>query len=94
MRRHWSELAVFAVCALGLAAQIAVAGYDYHNKTGFVFEQTRYLYPLIALYGTGIVAACTAFGRRVAPTLAAGYVGIATLHVLAAVFATVARYYG
>jgi 4-amino-4-deoxy-L-arabinose transferase-like glycosyltransferase len=94
VRRNWKELAVFALCGLGLAAQIAYAGYDYQRRTGYIFEQTRYLFPLIALYGTGIAAACTAFGRRAAPTLAAGYIGIATLHVLAVVFATAARYYG
>jgi 4-amino-4-deoxy-L-arabinose transferase-like glycosyltransferase len=94
VRRRWRELTVFAACAIVLFAQIAFAGYDYHNKTGFVFEQTRYLYPLIGFYGAGIVTACTAFGRRLAPTFAATFVGIATLHALAAVFATVARYYG
>ena len=93
-RRHWKELAVFALCALGLAAQIAYAGYDYHRRTGYVFEQARYLFPLIALYGAGVAAACTSLGRRTAPTLAAGYIGIAMLHVLAVVFATAARYYG
>jgi 4-amino-4-deoxy-L-arabinose transferase-like glycosyltransferase len=94
VRRHYAELAVFGLCALGLAAQITYAGYDYRRLTGFGFEQTRYLFPLIALYGTGVVAAATALGRRVAPALAAALVGVAALHVLAVVFATVARYYG
>ncbi len=94
IRRHWRELAVFGVCALGLAAQIAYAGYDYHNKTGYVFEQPRYLYPLIALYALGLVTACTALGRRAAPTLAATFIGITCLQLAAVIFATMARYYG
>ena len=79
---------------LGLAAQIAYAGYDYHNKTGYVFEQPRYLYPLIALYATRARDRVTALGRRAAPTLAATFIGITCLQLPAAVFATMARYYG
>lgn len=94
LRRNWRVLAVFALCALGLAAQIAWVGYDYRNKTGFVFEQTRYLYPMIGVYATGMVTACAALGRRGGPVLAAAFIGVACLHTLAAVFATVARYYG
>jgi 4-amino-4-deoxy-L-arabinose transferase-like glycosyltransferase len=96
-RRFWAyrrELLVFATCAVGLALEIAYAGYAYRRATGDLFEQSRYLFPLVGLYATGVVAACTAFGRRAAPALAACYIGIASLQVLAVAFATVARYYG
>jgi 4-amino-4-deoxy-L-arabinose transferase-like glycosyltransferase len=92
--RFRRELVFFGALVLTLAITIAAAGYSYRRQTGQFFEQARYLFPLVALYAAGVAAACTAPGRRWAPVLAALFVGLACLNVLAAVLATVGRYYG
>ena len=92
--RFRRELVVYVVLAVTLAATIAATGYSYRRHTGQFFEQARYLFPLVGLYAAAVAAACTAAGRRWAPMLAAVYVGLACLDVLAAIFASVGRYYG
>jgi hypothetical protein len=82
------------VMAVGLFAAIGYAGIRYRESTGAIFEQARYLFPLLSLYALGIVIAARGAGRRWAPALGAGLVALAMIHGLFAETLTISRYYG
>jgi hypothetical protein len=84
----------FAVMALGLLGAIGYAGIRYRLSTGFPFEQARYLFPLLALYGLFVVLVALGAGRRWAPALGAALVVLAMAHGLFAETLTISRYYG
>jgi 4-amino-4-deoxy-L-arabinose transferase-like glycosyltransferase len=88
-----AEAAVYVLAALGLAAVIGVQSYNAYVSTGAVFEQPRYLLPLLGLYGALIALAVRAGGRRWAPALAVALVVLAVGHDLYGQALTVARYY-
>jgi 4-amino-4-deoxy-L-arabinose transferase-like glycosyltransferase len=90
--RHWRELLSYVVIALGLLAAIARAGFPYHLSTHFIFEQARYLFPLLSLYGLFIAMAIRGAGRRAVP-LAVTLVGLALAQDLFAQLLTLQRYY-
>lgn len=94
VRRRWMELAALALFVVSLLVVIGHAGYPYLKGTGYVFEQARYVFPLVAIYALGVVAACAAMGRRFAPLLAAACVGLFAVHDLSGVLLTLARYQG
>jgi 4-amino-4-deoxy-L-arabinose transferase-like glycosyltransferase len=84
----------FAVMAVGLLGAIGYDGIRYRTSTGFVFEQARYLFPLLPLYAVFLVLAARAAPRRWAPALGAALVVLAMAHGLFAMLLTVSRYYG
>jgi 4-amino-4-deoxy-L-arabinose transferase-like glycosyltransferase len=86
--------ACFAVTVLGLLASIGYAGVRYWLTTGFRFEQARYLFPLLALYGVFGVLIAFGAGRRWAPAVGAALVLLAMAHGLFAEMLTISRYYG
>lgn len=92
--RHRGELVIYASFFASVATVIAVAGHEYRNRTGLVFEQPRYLFGLLPFYGATVAAACLGVGRRVAPRIATLCVGLFGLHNLTGVAATAIRYYG
>lgn len=87
-------LACFAVMALGLLGAIGYAGIRYRFANGEIFEQARYLFPLVAFYGLFVVLAANAPPRRWAPLLGALLVVLAMAHGLFAETLTISRYYG
>lgn len=87
-------LGCFAVMALGLLAAIGYSGLRYKLSTGNQFEQARYLFPLLALYGAFLVLAAKGAGRRWGPAVAAAIVLLAMAHGLFAETLTISRYYG
>ncbi len=89
--RSW-ELATYALMTLGLLVVIAKPAYDYQVSTGFTFEQIRYLFPLLALYGAIVGLAVRGAGRFGAQ-VAAGIVSLAVLHSGFALLLTLGRYY-
>jgi hypothetical protein len=91
--RRRGELCAYAAGLAGLLALIAVQGYGYRVTTGFVFEQARYLLPLLALYGALVAVAVGALGRARAPVLGALVVSLTLAHGLAALALTLGRYY-
>lgn len=94
VRQHLPEgLAMLAILA-SLLVVIGHEGYGFRNSTNLVFEQARYVFPVVALYALGVVAACAAAGRRAAPLVAFGCVGLFAAHSLSGVFLTLDRYYG
>jgi 4-amino-4-deoxy-L-arabinose transferase-like glycosyltransferase len=86
--------ACFAVMALGLIGAIGYSGIRYAMSTGYQFEQARYLFPLLPLYGLFIVLAARGGGRRWGPAIGAALVALAMVHGLFAETLTISRYYG
>jgi hypothetical protein len=93
VRARWRELLTYAVLAAGLALAIARAGFPYHLQTHFVFEQARYLFPLLGLYGLFVALALRGAGRRWGAVLGVVLVVIALGHDLFAQLLTLQRYY-
>jgi hypothetical protein len=93
LARRVDELAVYLVVVLGLCAEIGVESYRSWIANGGVFEQPRYLLPLLALYAAVIGLAVRLGGRRWGPALGAMIVVLAAGHDLYAQAVTVARYY-
>ena len=99
--RGWAELAwrrpfalVLAALAAGLVFVIGWQGAAYRHDTGYVFEQARYLLPLLCLYGLLVALAARGAGRRWGPAVGAALVVLAMAHGLFAELLTVSRYYG
>ena len=63
VRRRWPELAAYVALVIGFLLVIAWPGYNGRLDNGYVFEQTRYLLPLGALYAALIAAAALGAGR-------------------------------
>jgi 4-amino-4-deoxy-L-arabinose transferase-like glycosyltransferase len=94
IRRVLPIFACFAVMALGLLGAIGYTGVRYRLSSGFPFEQARYLFPLLVLYGLFIVLVARALPRRWTPVLGALLVVLAMAHGLFAETLTISRYYG
>ncbi|MBA2637503.1 MAG: DUF2142 domain-containing protein [Solirubrobacterales bacterium] len=92
VRRRRAELATYLLAAVGLVLVIALPGYTYREQTGFVFEQARYLLPLLAPYAALIALAVRGAGR-LGPALGVLVVTLALAHGLGAQLVTLARYY-
>jgi 4-amino-4-deoxy-L-arabinose transferase-like glycosyltransferase len=96
MRGRWAELGVYALAVLGLLATITVAGYRarLQSPTGQIFEQARYLLPLISVYGALVAVGARSLGRRWGAALG-GLVVMASLALtIFGEVLTVSRYYG
>jgi hypothetical protein len=93
VRRRLPELATYCIAALGVLLMIGVSGYRYRASLGFNFEQTRYLFPLLALYGGTVALAARAGGRRWGPVIGASMVVVMMSHWLFAILLTLSRYY-
>jgi uncharacterized membrane protein len=93
LANRWPELLYYVAISLGLLAAIARAGFPYHLATHFIFEQARYLFPLLPLYGLFIAVAVRGAGRRWAGPLAVTLVATALAQDLFAQLLTLQRYY-
>lgn len=94
MRGRWADFGVYALAVLGLLGTITVAGYRARLQNGQVFEQARYLLPLVPIYGALVAVGARSLGPRWGAALG-GLVVMASLALT--VFAqvlTVTRYYG
>jgi hypothetical protein len=79
--------------AAGLLGSIGFLGIRYRQDSGFVFEQARYLLPLLPLYASGLVLAALAVGRRWGRQLGAAIVLLALAHGVFAQLLLIARFY-
>jgi 4-amino-4-deoxy-L-arabinose transferase-like glycosyltransferase len=93
VRRRWPELACYATMLVGVVLLVGGAGYRFQASVGMGFEQPRYLFPCLALYGAVLALAARAAGRRWGPALGAFLVVVAMAHSLFAMLLTVGRYY-
>jgi hypothetical protein len=92
-RRNLPLLVALVGGGIGFALMINIAGWGYRLDAGINFEQTRYLFPMIGLYGAAVAAAVLAFPARWRPRVTAVVVVAASLHVIAAWGLTLLRYY-
>lgn len=83
-------------CLAGLVAvpgAIGVVDYQAFLAGAPRFEQSRYLLPLITLYGGAIAITIRLFGSRIAPFLVIFLLAAVTFHTASAMLLTVDRYY-
>lgn len=93
LRRRWAEALCLAIALAGILGAIGVQQYNAANTGAPSLTQTRYLLPLLALYGGLASIAMGALGRRVAPYLGVALVAAAALHEIGGMLLTVMRYY-
>lgn len=93
LRRHLAELIGYLAVGLGLIAFYGYVGYHYLLDTTFTFEQARYLFPLLALYGGAVAMAVAGLGRRLGAAVGATLVVFALAHDVAAIMLNVGRFY-
>lgn len=83
---------VYAALALGLVFAIARVAYPLRRGGPTIFEQARYVLPLISLYALAFALASTWLRRWARPALNA-FVGVCVVHLLIAFELTIQRYY-
>lgn len=93
LRQRLGELAVYVLAVVGLAGEIGIQSYRYLVANGGVFEQARYLLPLLCLYAAIVALAVRFGGRRWGPVIGALLVMLAIGHDLYAQAITISRYY-
>jgi 4-amino-4-deoxy-L-arabinose transferase-like glycosyltransferase len=93
LARRWGELLAYAVLVAGLLVVVGWAGYGGRLANGFIFEQTRYLLALGALYAAVVAGAAMGAGRRLGPPVGATLVVLACGHLLMSMLLVVGRFY-
>jgi 4-amino-4-deoxy-L-arabinose transferase-like glycosyltransferase len=93
LRRRLPELGAYVALMAGLICFYGYVGYHYFLDTGAEFEQARYLFPLIALYGALVAVAVAGLGRRLGVAVGATLVVLAFGHDVAALVLNVGHYY-
>jgi 4-amino-4-deoxy-L-arabinose transferase-like glycosyltransferase len=93
LSRRRGEAAAYVTIAAGLVLVSHVQGYRYAVDTELVFEQARYLLPLLALYAGGVGIAVAGAGRRWGPTVAATIVALTLVQTIGALVITLGRFY-
>ena len=93
LRRDWLLVVVYLTLAAGLAVAIARVGYPLRASGNFLFEQARYVLPLIGLYALALALAFSWLRGRALVAVTSIAVGLASMHLLAAFVLTIRRYY-
>jgi hypothetical protein len=94
LRSRASELAIYAIIALGLMVLIGADSYKAFPATDAEYSQARYLLPLLALLGAALALAARGAGRRWGPVLGAVIVLLFLAHDIFSQLQVVARFYG
>lgn len=92
LKQRKAQVATCLTLLLGTVLLVGVAGYRFRLSSGLNFEQPRYLFPVLALYGA-LVAVAARGGGRFGPAVGAVLVVGAMTHNLLALLLTLARYY-
>jgi 4-amino-4-deoxy-L-arabinose transferase-like glycosyltransferase len=93
VRARLPELLVYAALAGGLLFLLSWVGYGYRTTNGSTFEQGRYLFPLMALWGALIALGVAGFGRRFGPVAAVTCVLLAVALDFGGLLIMIGRYY-
>jgi 4-amino-4-deoxy-L-arabinose transferase-like glycosyltransferase len=93
LKRRLPELGGYVALIAGLICFYGYVGYHYFLDTGAQFEQARYLFPLMALYGALAAVAVAGLGRRLGTAVGATLVVLAFGHDVAALVLNVGHYY-
>ena len=91
--RIW-ELVTYLVLMFGLLVLIGATSYDAKLGGATGYEQPRYLFPLMALYGALVAIAARGAGKRWGPAAGVLLVSLAIAHTAAAMILTLTRFYG
>jgi hypothetical protein len=94
IRNRLPELITYLTLVAGLL--LLIGGVSYIARIGGAtgYEQPRYLFPLMALYGGLIAIAARGAGRRYGPAAGVVLVCVAVAHSAAAMLLTLTRFYG
>lgn len=93
LRRRLPELGIYALMALGLLAVIGADSYLVPTQAG-TYSEPRYLLPLLALLGAGLVMSVRGAGRRWGPLVAVLSVVLFLGHDLFSQLQVLSRFYG
>ncbi|HEY6638978.1 MAG TPA: DUF2142 domain-containing protein [Solirubrobacterales bacterium] len=91
--RLW-ELATYVVLTFGLLLLVAGTAFVARLDGAAGYEQPRYLFPLLALYGALIALAARGAGKRYGPAVGVFLVCLAIAHTAGGMLLTLTRYYG
>ncbi len=91
--RLW-ELSTYVVLTFGLLLLIAGTAFSARLDGAVGYEQPRYLFPLLALYGALIALAARGAGKRYGQPVGVLLVCLAIAHTAGAMLLTLTRYYG
>ena len=89
---RWLTL-VYALLAAGLVYAIARVAYPMRADGGRIFEQARYVMPLISLYALALALAFSWLKGRAAPIVVGTFTAVCMVQLLWAFELTVVRYY-
>ena len=93
VRRRLPEILAYLGLAGGLFLLLSWVGYGYRTTNGATFEQGRYLFPLMSLWGALIALGLTGMGRKVGPVIAVSVVLLAVALDFSGVMIMIQRYY-
>jgi 4-amino-4-deoxy-L-arabinose transferase-like glycosyltransferase len=93
LRRRWPELCVYTTMVVGTLLLLAVTGNRFRAVANLNFEQPRYLFTLLPLYGAAAALAARGVGRRWGHVAGVVLVVAAGWHSLFAMLLTINRYY-
>ena len=93
LRRDWLLVVVYLTLSAGLLVAIARVGYPLRASGNFLFEQARYVLPLLGLYALALALAFSWLRGRALVAVTSVALGLASVHLLAAFVLTVRRYY-
>ena len=93
LRRRRHEAIAYALMLVGLLALLAYVGYSYRLVAGSVFEQARYLFPLLALYAGLLGLGLLGLPQRVRLASRNLFIVLAGAHLVAGIAISVERYY-
>ncbi len=94
IRSRLGELITYLTLIAGLLVLIGAVSYIARIGGATGYEQPRYLFPLMALYGALIAIAARGAGRRYGPAVGVLFVCLAIAHSAAAMLLTLTRFYG
>jgi uncharacterized membrane protein len=94
VRARLGELFTYLTLTAGLLLLIGGTSYIARIGGAVGYEQPRYLFPLLALYGALVALAARGAGRRYGPAVGVLLVSIAIAHSVVAMLLTLTRFYG
>jgi hypothetical protein len=83
---------VYGLLAAGIVVAIARVSFPLRRTGTTIFEQARYLMPLVSLYALALALAATRLRRYAGPAVTV-FVAVCVVQLLFAMEMTIARYY-